>query len=250
MKKLYLLLALLLIGGLCFAQDSGDGEEVEQKRDKLDLEITIGVPIHWTNSPGPHGHWDEVANAISPVATVIGDEDKTVTANTAIGVSLLFNFGKKMGFLVDWDFSFGSTVMGHSSTDSYANSLFGSNILLGPVLYLYNGSFLRIPLAIGVHGYYWSSDSWLPEVFASGGAGWIKLKDFQAGPGLYLGIQFHFSDSLYIFSRTNVAFDIFRWHQIMVSYDNAGTNDTYDSSWIEWATSWSVKPTIGIGIKF
>ena len=249
-------MALFLVAGLCFAQDSDEESAAPAKPEKFDLEITIGVPIHWTNSPVPHEHWYDLFDAMSAGATSTAyqfDEDKTVTADTAIGVALLFNFGKKMGFTLDWDFFFGSDVMGHSPTDSYSHTLFGTNLLLGPVIYLYNGSFLRIPLALGIHAYYWSSDAWIPNGAGTTGE-WLKTRDLQLGPGLYLGIQFHFSRSLYIFSRTNVAFDFFRWHQIVASYDNTGAggtvNDVFKESNTEWVMAWHVKPAVGVGIKF
>ena len=230
MKKLILLAALILIAGLCFAQDEADSQE---KPEFFDLEVTVGVPIHWSNSPTPHNF-----------VTQQYDEDKTVTANTAIGVALLFNFTRKVGLTLDTDFFFGTDVMGHSPTDSAASSLFGINALLGPVIYLYNGTFLRIPLAIGAHVYYWSSDQWTP--FLNTGGAWFKTRDLQVGPGFYLGIQFHFNNSLYIFSRTNVAIDLFRWHQVKIG---TGT-DVESHSEMEFAVGWMVKPTIGIGVKF
>ena len=237
MKKLFLLAALILIAGLCFAQEADESEQ--EKPEIFDLEVTIGVPIHWTNSPTPHDFWG--AN--------IYDSDKTVTADTAIGVALLFNFGRKIGFTLDYDFFFGADVMGHSPTDSFTHQLFGMNALLGPVIYLYNGSFLRIPLAIGLHMYYWSSDTWFAENFLGTGVAdghWIKTRDLQLGPGIYLGIQFHFNNNLYIFSRTNIALDLFRWHQVV------GNNSLVDfkESEVEFAIGWVVKPAIGVGIKF
>ena len=260
MKKLFLLMALLLVAGLCFAQYSEEENVLEEKKEKFDIELNIGIPVHWTNSPTPHEHWKSVFVDPTQMAT-IGvydfDEDKTVTASTSIGVSLLFNFGKKMGFTLDYDVFFGSDVMGHSPTDSYSHTLLGMNALFGPVIYLYNGSFLRIPLALGLHAYYWASDTWLPPLYAIGTVAeglWLKTRDFQLGPGLYLGIQFHFSNSLYIFSRTNVAFDFWRWHQIIATYNDAaigaGINAMAKESWTEVMGAWSVKPAIGVGIKF
>ena len=237
MKKLILLVALILAAGLCFAQEDADEAPAKPpKPEFFDLEINIGVPVHWTNSPVDHKFYSNVI-----------DTDKVVTANTAIGAALLFNFGRKIGLTLDADIFVGSDVMGHTTTDSYSNTLMGINALFGPVFYLYNGTLLRIPLAIGFHMYYWSSDSW--QYIGVGGAGpgtantWIKTSDFQIGPGAYLGIQFHFNRSLYIFSRTNVAVDLFRWHK--VAYN--ATPEKKDS---EVTFAWSVKPAIGVGIKF
>ncbi|MCL1928650.1 MAG: hypothetical protein FWG07_07665 [Treponema sp.] len=234
MKKLVLLLvAFILVAGLCFAQE--EDEETQQKRDKINLEISIGVPVHWTTSPAPHEFYGNPTTK---------DMDRTVTSSTSIGFAINYNFSKKVGIALDFDVFVGSDVMGHSPTDAYSSSLFGMNVLLGPVIYLYNGSFLRVPLAIGAHAYYWSSDHWSVVPNATGGD-WIKTTDLQLGPGLYLGIQFHFNNSLYMFSRTNVAFDFFRIHRVVAD----GTT-SFDESHMGLEFGWMVKPTLGVGVKF
>ncbi|MCL1814591.1 MAG: hypothetical protein FWG27_02055 [Treponema sp.] len=244
MKKLFLLAALILIAGLCFAQDEEAGTPAREKKPRevelLDVEVSAGFPVHWTNSPIDHKFFQDAEI----------DTDRTVTSNTAIGLALLFNFNKKFGLTLDTDFFYGADVMGHTGTDSYSTSLFGANVLLGPVFFLYNGNFLRIPLAIGAHMSYWSSDHWDYTGTTPGGITgadtWIKIRDLQLGPGAYLGIQFHFNDSIYIFSRTNVAIDLFRWHQIW-HYDGATeVKETHT----ELAIAWTIKPSIGLGIKF
>ena len=226
-------MALLLVVGLCFAQE--DEAPAKPKTEFFNLELSIGVPVHWTTSPVNHLFFQNT----DP------DMDRTVTANTAIGISMNMNFGRVIGLVIDADVFVGTDVMGHStSTTSYSNSLFGMNALVGPVFYLYNGSFLRVPLAVGLHVYYWSADHW--DELASTAGAWIKTKDFQLGPGLYLGIQFHFNRSLYMFSRTNVAFDIFRIHSV-TGYKAAAVDLTCDK-FIEFG--WEVKPTLGLGVKF
>jgi hypothetical protein len=232
MKKLILLAALILVAGLCFAQDEVADDASESGLELFDLEINVGVPIHWTNSPNDH------SPAFQDNAYNI---DKTVTADTAIGLALLWNFSQKVGLTVDLDVFFGSSVMGISGNDSESNTLFGANALIGPIIYLYNGSFLRIPLALGAHLYYWSGDHWDPNATAAGA--WVKTRDFQVGPGAYLGIQFHFNDNIYIFSRTNIALTIVRWHQ------EAGGGSS-DSELDILSLGWHVKPTIGVGVKF
>ncbi|MCL1813725.1 MAG: hypothetical protein FWG29_09420, partial [Treponema sp.] len=165
--------------------------------------------------------------------------------------SMIFNFTRKIGLTLDADFFFGSDVMGNSPTDSYSNSLLGANVLLGPVIYLYSGQFLRIPLAFGVHAYYWSAEHWIPVAFTGIGTpgGWFKVRDLQFGPGISLGIQFHFTNTLYIFSRTNVNIDIFRWHTASW-YDGYNDKDSVSETEFFKSVSWSVKPAIGLGIKF
>ncbi|MDR2313252.1 MAG: hypothetical protein LBE02_01805 [Spirochaetaceae bacterium] len=228
MKKIIALAALVFAAGLAFAQE--DAAPAEEKPEKFDLEVTVGFPIHWTNAD----HRD----------SGLFYEDKTVTANTALGLSLLFNFTRKLGFTLDTDFFFGGKIMGFASNNSNYNSLFGANVLLGPVIYLYNGNFLRIPLAFGAHLYYFSDDLWEPAI--AGDGDWIKRQDLQIGPGAYLGIQFHFNKNIYIFSRTSVAVDVFRWYKANTTIAGSSNSDTD----IEFAFGWTVTPVIGIGVKF
>jgi hypothetical protein len=244
-KKLLLLLAVLILaGGMVFAQDEGgDAAPAEEKPELFDLEISAGFPVHWTN--GEHDN----------AATSFLVEDKAVTANTALGVALLFNFTNKVGFTLDADFFFGGKLAGISSPSSDHNSLFGVNALLGPVIYIYNGSFLRVPLALGVHVYYFSDDLWIPQVNnPTIGDVWLKRRDLQFGPGAYIGVQFHFNNNIYLFSRTTVAIDVLRWHQEKGRYfdptPSVNALAEVDESEFELAFGWEIKPAIGLGIKF
>ena len=238
MKKFLLLAVLVLLTGFAFAQES-DEEIIANpvKPEFFDMEITIGVPIHWTSSPSPH----DFANQTDI-------EDKFVTANTALGVALLFNFTRTFGLTLDSDFFFGSDVGGQSPTSSNANSLFGFNLFLGPVFYLYSGNILRIPLAIGAHLYYWSGDFWTPLSTSAAAGEWFKYTDLQIGPSIYLGLQLHFNESIYITSRTTVALDMFRWHKSVYNDATNTTVETYKHS--EFAFGWHVKPAFGVGIKY
>ena len=141
MKKLALILiALLLVGTFCFAQENdAEDTDYQDSRDFFCIEITMGVPVHWTNSPKSHDYFNDF------------EIDKTVTADTAIGLALVFNFTKTFGLTLDTDFFFGSDIMGESSRTSASTSLSGCNLFLGPIFYLYNGAYLRIPLGIGAH---------------------------------------------------------------------------------------------------
>jgi len=247
MKKLIVLpVILMLAAGLCFApvEEAETSELPEIER--FDLEIHVGYPIHWTNAVH-----DQDFFWFNPDYNM---EDKSVTANTAIGVSTVFNFTKKVGFGLEGDFFYGAKLAGFSKPSSDYISMFGANVFLGPVFYLYNGIFLRIPLMVGAHMYYFGDDLWMPTAIGSDGQ-WMNRKDLQLGPGISLGVQFHFTKSIYIFSRTNVALDIFRWHKVTFigsSDDGQGNITTADQSKseAEFAISWSVKPTLGIGIKF
>ncbi|MDR2702278.1 MAG: hypothetical protein LBB72_07600 [Spirochaetaceae bacterium] len=262
MKKLIVLpVVLVLVAGLCFAQveEAPAAPPELPKIEKFDLEISVGYPVHWTNAVHDEEfYWfHEDYNM----------EDKSVTANTAIGFSMLFNFSRKVGFSLDADFFYGAKIAGFANPSSDYISLFGANALMGPVFYIYNGIFLRIPLTIGAHLYYFSDDFWMP---ALGGIDkdnpptaavppdtsgyWMNRRDFQVGPGISLGVQFHFNNSIYIFSRTNVAIDVFRWHEIkfIADYDDGGTDakKQVTKSEMEFVISWEVKPVIGVGVKF
>jgi len=266
MKKIIILsLVLILAAGLCFAQivDEAPPEAAPAVPElpaieRFDLEVSVGFPIHWTNAVH-----DQEFFWFNPDYKM---EDKSVTANTAIGFATLFNFSKKVGFGLEADFFYGAKLAGFAKSASDSISMFGANVFLGPVFYLYNGVFLRIPLTVGAHMYYFSDDLWMPNL--TGGSNdptnpapapvdtdgyWMNRKDFQVGPGVSLGIQFHFSKSIYIFSRTNVAVDIFRWHQVTyIGDDGSGSNTLTDQtkSETEFAISWEIKPVLGVGIKF
>jgi len=262
MKKLIVLpVILILAAGLCFAQVAEEAEAPERPAiERFDLEVHVGFPVHWTNAKHDQGFYWFAPKAPGKM------EDKTVTANTAIGISTVFNFGKKVGFGIDADFFYSSKLAGFSYPTSDSISMFGSNVLIGPVFYLYNGIFLRIPLTVGAHMYYFGDDLWVPnlagydpdnrpQVDPPDTSGyWMNRKDLQLGPGVSLGVQFHFTSSIYIFSRINMALDIFRWHKItyIAAYDDNGTDNQKEQSKseTEFAVSWSVKPVLGIGIKF
>ena len=254
MKKLFVLpMILFLAAGLCFAEVNESEYEIPQI-EKFDLEVYAGFPVHWTNAKHDQGfYW------FNPGYTM---EDKAVTANTAIGLSMTYNFNKNIGINADTDFFYGARIAGFSNPSSDYISMFGMNVLLGPVFYLYNSDFLRIPLTVGGHFYYYSDDLWMPNLvgydpenpFSQSTDGfWTNRRDFQIGPGITLGVQFHFNENIYIFSRTNVSLDLFRWRQVSYIADDGTGNGTYTDKTktkTEFAVSWGIKPVLGIGIKF
>jgi len=175
---------------------------------------------------------------------------------------LTYNFTKNIGIHMDTDFFYGAKIAGFSNPTSDYISMLGTNILLGPVFYLYHGDFLRIPLAVGAHFYYYSDDFWMPNLVGydpenpsgqSTDGFWMNRRDFQFGPGISLGVQFHFNENIYIFSRTNVSVDLLRWRQINYIADDGTGTDTYkdkSKTKTDFAVSWGIKPVLGIGIKF
>jgi len=253
MKKLFVLpMILFLAAGFCFAQVDEPASEIPEI-ERFDLEIYAGFPVHWTNAKHDQDfYW------FNPGYTM---EDKSVTANTAVGLSMTYNFKKFIGINMASDFFYGARIAGFSNPSSDYISMFGTNILVGPVFYLYNNNFLRIPLTVGSHFYYYSDDLWMPDLIGydpsnpstvSTAGFWTNRKDFQLGPGISLGVQFHFNENIYIFSRTHVSVDLFRWRQISyIADDGNGKPSTAETkSKSEFVVSWEVKPVLGIGIKF
>jgi hypothetical protein len=230
MKKLLILLGvLILVSGISFALEETGNFEVE---------LSLGFPVHWSN-----GLHDASFYSNNPVY----QPDKTVTANTSIGLGFVYNLNRRIGITLDTDFFFGARLSGFAYPTSDYNSIFGGNAFLGMIVYLYNGNALKIPLGIGAHFYYFADEIWLPESDALGSDGdWITRHDFQLGPALNLGIQYHFNNKLYVFSRTNVALDAFRLHTIKGAVGSKYVSENHK----DVALNWMVKPSLGLGIKF
>lgn len=263
MKKLIILpVILVLVAGLCFAQaEELPEEEVDStpslpKIEIFDLEVSAGFPIHWASAKHDQNfYW------FNPTYVM---EDKTITANISVGLSFVFNFTQKIGFNLDTDFFLSSKMVGFANPSSDNIFMFGANILMGPVFYLYNTGSLRIPLTVGGHLYYFSDDLWMPNLVGydplnppsniqSTDGFWMNRRDLQVGPGISLGLQFHFTPSIYIFSRASFIVDVFSWHEIRYIADDgtgAGTYIAQIKSETNFIISWGVKPVLGLGIKF
>ena len=248
MKKLFILLTVVvLVTSLSFAQEY-DGQEFNEqpsdgtntggtssdgairKIEKYNAEINIGFPVHWTN-----GFHDPA-------------EDRTITAYSSIGIGIIFNFTERAGLIIEGDISYGAELFGASTipTSDYI-SLFGTNLFIGPLFYLYNDNIFRVPLAIGVHIYYFSDNLWIPKLDGSGGS-WISRNDTQFGFGFSLGFQFHFNLGIYLFSRTSVILDFLRIHS-SDGFDGT-TVVPAESCFDVFPLSWFIKPAAGIGIRF
>ena len=258
MKKLIVLpMIFILASVLCFAQatesKTAGSAPALPEIEKLDLEIYAGFPIHWTNTKHDQDfYW------FNPDPIM---EDKSVTANTSIGISITYNFLDFMGVNADFDFFYSSKMAGFSNPSSDYISLFGINMNLGAVFYLYNSNSIRIPLTVGAHFYYYSDDFWMPNLVgapATPGGGtpspssgfWINRSDFQLGPVFSLGIQYHFNENIYIYNRTSVSLDLLRAHQVKYIEDDGSARTAQTRASVEVAVSWSVKPVLGVGIKF
>ena len=238
MKKLSILLVMtILIAGFAFAQEEAE-EPQEPKTEFFNMEVGIAFPVHWTS-----GMHDENVHPHLAVDTAL---DKTVTANIALNFAMNFNFSRVFGLTLDLDIFYGTKLVGYSDSSSDNVSLFGANIFFGPTFYLYNSLLLRVPLSIGGHMYYYQDDVWNPNLGPDGE--WLIRKDTQIGAALSLAVQFHFSRDIYIFSKTFVAVDFLRNHS-MTLYDGNDI-EIIPHGWSIDEPAWTVRPSIGIGIKF
>jgi len=249
MKKLSILLVMfILAAGLIFAQeettqtqeqpaaqqDEQPAAEKERSIEGFNLEINWGFPVHWSNST-----YDNL------IIEAPDGGDKAVTADTAFGITAIFNFSNIIGLSLDFDFFYGGKIAGFASDRADYISLFGFDFYLGPVFYLFNNNLLRIPLSFGAHMYYFADERWAPiPIEPSNGLpqtenAIFRTNDMQFGPYLSLGVQFHFNKDLYVFSKTTVAIDLFRF---MAINGGAAFNDSISVNWL-------VKPAIGLGIK-
>jgi len=247
MKKLFILLVVfILAASFVYAQEFDDEDaEVSGEREIefLNLEISLGFPVHWSNGL----HDDEFYQIINLATGSNMMDDKSITANTSFGVGLNFNISKSFAVSIDMDIFFGAKLAGFASPTSDYNSIFGINAFVGPTFYLYNNNVLRIPLSVGAHMYYFTDDLWVPEISTQ--SAWMNRSDLQFGPALSLGIQFHFDNGIYMFTRTQVAIDLVRVHKIEwlnVTVNEYESNECTDIMSINWG----IKPVFGLGIKF
>ncbi|MCL2092866.1 MAG: hypothetical protein FWH12_01605 [Treponema sp.] len=259
MRKLLLVFcALILITGLGFAQDEqpAAGAAAEPRFERFNMEFSMGFPIHWSNGfdDGELYWWN------NPTDNGLNNRrpDKTVTASTSFGVAFVTNFNRTFGVTVDADIFYGTRLQGFATPTSDYVSMFGFNAFLGPIINIFNNDLLKVPLGIGGHLYYFSDEVWAPILGVTSGtppasAGeWLKRKDLQFGPAVSLGVQFHFDRTIYLFSRTMVALDLYR----IITLE--GFNDLDNDSVPEYSKitgrgvemNWLVKPSIGLGIKW
>jgi len=216
-------------------------EENKRSIELINVEISANFPIHWSNGL----HDDTFFQVINAATGSNYMEDKTVTANTSIGIGIVFNFTKIFGINLNFDIFYGAKMAGFSSPTSDYNSLFGMNAFFGPVFYLFNNNTVRIPLAVGAHLYYFNDDIWVPEIATSGA--WMNRKDMQFGPAISIGVQFHTNTGLYFFTRTQITIDLVRIHSLDwyngTEYEALTCTDIMD-------VNWGIKPVFGIGIKY
>jgi len=253
MKKTILAVILVLLAALCFAQEgetvakTANAETTDSKKgvaEKFNMEVSVGISVHSINNPNPH--------SFGGLESVL---EKVVTANTTLGFGMTFPIGKFVGLTLDADFFFGNEKVDQSAPYSSSISLFGTNVLVAPIFYLlsYHDT-IRIPMAVGVHMFYWDSDVWLPTLnviadeTSGTGTGWLKNSDLQLGLGMYVGLHFYFTPKAYMISRVNISVDFLRWHKMQLSNGEKVTREEDDKGIMSFG--WGIKPTIGLGMRF
>lgn len=201
----------------------------------FEVQLSASVPVHFANGKEESGHI----------------EDKTDLAAIALGMGFMFNLTERVGFGLFEDVSFGRKLFGTSPTDSDFYSLFTSDTLLAPVFNIYDSQRLKVPFGIGLHFLYFAGDHWEPNYLNSsltspGIYNLRKEKLFQLGLGTFLGLEYYFTQTLYMLASTTMYFDIFNHRNLEVGVGNNNVSD----SWSSWGIHWGVKPTLGIGIRF
>ncbi|GHV54158.1 hypothetical protein AGMMS49579_14200 [Spirochaetia bacterium] len=250
MKRLSMFLfVLLLIGTFCFAQTGTEpGQDPAQrppipasarspvatpqntpaptapkaapKKKNLDLEISLGVPVHFSN---------DIENPAENSAAV------------ATGLGLTFNIGNWAGIGLEADFAYTQNTVAISINPNESNyySIFGTNVLLGPVFYLYHDDRFKIPLAVDFH----FSFNKMDFRNIDGNNAKVSQSIFLIGPALQIGIQYHFSKDFYVLSRITVTCDVASFGT------NTTTTKKDEFERPEMGLTWGVKPLLGVGLR-
>lgn len=190
------------------AEPSISTVNAQPPKTRLELEATVNLPVHETDT-GP---------------------SRTVINGLAAGLALTIKFPRYMGITFEGDVAFNKVLSGEPDPGSLSSIIMSANGFLGPILYAYDGENLKVPFAAGAHYFYSSHSYWDGANITS----WEEIASHQIGFGVYLGVQYHFNERLYLLSRVTISYDIVR----------------YDADGISFVRSLGVKPAIGIGVKF
>jgi hypothetical protein len=114
--------------------------------------------------------------------------------------------------------------------DDY-DSLFGVDMLLGPVFTLYSAGKVKIPLAAGLH---------LFLLTASTGS--VSTIGFEFGLGTSISAEYHFGDRVYGFGRVQGTWDFYATNTVRTAWGRAASNSGR-------LRSLGVNPNIGVGFK-
>jgi hypothetical protein len=215
MKKLVVVLVLLLVMFSAFAAD-------------ISLEGSLNIPNMYQ-----HLYLDDPSDYST----------KTVYQATAAGGAVVFDFTGVFGIGV-WADLFQSQVeyaadLGYPATQGDYSGLIGSNILVGPVFYVFRQGGLRIPFVVGFHMFLVSTDSFSGSTVAPHGlTSWFEL-----GVGISGALQYRFDNRTYIFSRLQISWDFWGSAKTKVGKD-------VDSVYSDTLNTFGIDPSFGVGITF
>jgi len=111
------------------------------------------------------------------------------------------------------------------------DSLWGMDLLAGPVIMLYHSRFFSLPVSFGFH----YSGLWTK-------AGGIKASQNEIGLGANITGNFHFTQSIYMYGRFQSAYDFYSW-------EKTKENGTIESNSGK-VSVWSIEPCLGIGFRW
>lgn len=181
---------------------------------KGNIELYGGVPLLYEKS--------DIGKTFMTAASVGFAVTAPISDNIGIGVydTVLFPLQLK------------ADIEGISATANRSdyNSIWGFDMLLGPVFIVYSNSKIKIPVAAGFH---------LLTMTASTDE--MSTLGYELGFGSNVGIEFHINDRLYILGRLQGTGDFFGITRVDV-----GRGSVVDSGIL---TTLCLNPSIGIGFK-
>jgi hypothetical protein len=200
MRKLVLVFLLCGVSAVCFA--------------KGNFELYGGLPLHF-----------EQADA--------GDSSMTSFSLGFAGISPVNDFialGCYDNFIFPLELS--TTIDGTKVTTKRGDydSLFGVDMLLGPVFTLYSAGRVKIPLAVGLHLFLLTSST---EA--------VSMIGFEFGAGANISVEYHFNSRVYMFGRVQGTWDFYTANTITTAQQSVSDSGSL--------TGLCVNPNLGIGFR-
>jgi hypothetical protein len=122
----------------------------------------------------------------------------------------------------------GATV---TTKPSDYNSIFGTEMVFGPVFTVYQKGKIRIPAAVGIH-----------YIFLGSNTGPVLTTGWEFGLGGNIGCEYHFTEKWYAVGRVTVNWDFYAITRIETAYGTVTDSGTF--------TGVGFAPQIGFGYKF
>jgi hypothetical protein len=144
------------------------------------------------------------------------------------------------------------------------NFLFGFDFLMGPVLMLYSSERIKVPLALGLHGYGLmatsekKADKYYGPIIIVGSVSYkyekLEYNETNYGVGFNLSLELDVIKRVYLLGRIQGSFDFVNYYeQIKTVKPNVyySTSSTVTRDWdIDFSNAWNLMPQLGVGLRF